>query len=174
MRIFIAGASGLIGIRLVAPLVSAGHVVAGMTRSPGKAARLSELGAEPVICDVFDAEALNRAVGAFRPDVVFHQLTDLPDDAGAMPEFRDRNDRIREEGTHNLLAAAAAAGAGRVIAQSVSWELAVVTRAYESAIWSELPAPTASAARPPTGKVIRGSVWPKSTLASTGRPARRS
>jgi len=83
VRIFIAGASGLIGIRLVAPLVSAGHVVAGMTRSPGKAARLSELGAEPVICDVFDAEALNRAVGAFRPDVVFHQLTDLPDDAGA-------------------------------------------------------------------------------------------
>jgi len=123
MRIFIAGASGVIGIRLVAPLVSAGHVVAGMTRSPGKAARLSELGAEPVVCDVFDAEALTRAVGAFRPDVVFHQLTDLPDDAGAMPEFRDRNDRMREEGTRNLLAAAAAAGAGRVIAQSVSWEL---------------------------------------------------
>jgi nucleoside-diphosphate-sugar epimerase len=139
MRIFIAGASGLIGIRLIAPLVAAGHVVAGMTRSPDKAGRLSELGAEPVVCDVFDAEALTRAVSRFRPDVAFHQLTDLPDDAGEMLGFRDRNDRMRTEGTRNLLAAAAAAGAGRVIAQSISWELPserarAVAAAHERAV----------------------------------------
>jgi nucleoside-diphosphate-sugar epimerase len=121
-RIFIAGASGLIGVRLIAPLVSAGHVVAGMTRSPGKADRLAELGAEPVVCDVFDAGALTRAVSAFHPEVVFHQLTDLPDDAGEMAGFRDRNDRMRSEGTRNLLTAAAAAQARRVIAQSISLE----------------------------------------------------
>jgi nucleoside-diphosphate-sugar epimerase len=110
-----------------------------MTRSPGKAGRLSELGAEPVVCDVFDAGALTRAVTAFRPDVVFHQLTDLPDDAGDMGEFRDRNDRMREEGTRNLLVAAAAAGAERVIAQSISWELPgehgrTVAAAHERAV----------------------------------------
>ena len=120
---FVAGASGVIGIRLVPLLVAAGHVVAAMTRSPGKAGLLRELGAQPVVCDVFDAGALTRAVSGFGPDVVFHQLTDLPDHAGDIAAFGDRNDRMRTEGTRNLLAAAAAAGAARVIAQSISWEL---------------------------------------------------
>jgi nucleoside-diphosphate-sugar epimerase len=97
--------------------------VAGMTRSPGKTGLLRELGAQPVVCDVFDADALTRAVSGFGPDVVFHQLTDLPDHAGDIAAFGDRNDRMRTEGTRNLLAAAAAAGAPRVIAQSISWEL---------------------------------------------------
>jgi nucleoside-diphosphate-sugar epimerase len=123
MRIFVAGASGVLGSRLVPLLVADGHVVAGMARSPGKAGLLRELGAEPVICDVFDADALTRAVTAFAPDIVFHQLTDLPDDAADIPAFSDRNNRIRGEGTRNLLAAAAAASAGPVIAQSISWEL---------------------------------------------------
>jgi nucleoside-diphosphate-sugar epimerase len=139
MRIFVAGASGLIGVRLVPLLVSAGHVVAGVTRSPAKAGLLGELGAEPVICDVYDAAALTRAVAAFGPDVVFHQLTDLPDDAGDMPRFRERNDRMRGEGTRNLLAAAAAARVRRVIAQSISWEqpdehARAVTAAHERAV----------------------------------------
>lgn len=122
MRIFIAGASGVIGVRLIPLLVGAGHVVAGMTRSPGKADRLRELNAEPVVCDVFDAEALMSAVAAFHPEVVFHQLTDLPDDVREISQFRERNDRMRSEGTRNLIAAAAAAQARRVIAQSISWE----------------------------------------------------
>lgn len=123
MRIFVAGASGVIGTRLVPLLVADGHAVAGMTRSRHKADLLRELGAEPVVCDVFDADALTRALIAFAPDIVFHQLTDLPDNAADIPAFSERNNRIRGEGTRNLLAAAAAASAGPVIAQSVSWEL---------------------------------------------------
>jgi nucleoside-diphosphate-sugar epimerase len=122
MRIFVAGASGVIGVRLVPLLVGAGHHVAGMTRSPDKAARLRSLGAEPVVCDVFDAEALNKVVGAFAPEVVVDQLTDLPDASGDLPEYRGRNDRMRTEGTRNLLGATRAAGANRVVAQSIAWE----------------------------------------------------
>jgi nucleoside-diphosphate-sugar epimerase len=121
--VFIVGASGVIGARLVPLLAAAGHTVAGMTRSPGKAGLLAELGAEPVVCDVFDAGALTRAVTGFAPDVVMHQLTDLPDDLAELAAFAVRNGRIRGEGTRNLLAAAAAAGARRVVAQSISWEL---------------------------------------------------
>jgi nucleoside-diphosphate-sugar epimerase len=127
VRIFVAGASGVIGVRLVPLLAAGGHTVAAMTRSPDKADLLYGLGAEPVVCDVFDADALTQAVTGFGPDVVFHQLTDLPDNAGDIAAFGDRNDRIRTEGTHNLLAAAAAAGA-RVIAQSISWELPTPSR----------------------------------------------
>ena len=123
MRIFVAGASGVIGSRLVPLLVADGHAVAGMTRSAHKADLLRVLGAEPVVCDVFDADALTRAVIAFAPDIVFDQLTDLPDNAADIPAFSDRNNRIRGEGTRNLLAVAAAASAGPVIAQSISWEL---------------------------------------------------
>ena len=123
VRIFIAGASGVIGVRLIPLLAADGHTVAGMTRSLGKAGLLRELGAQPVVCDVFDRDALTRVVAAFGPDVVFHQLTDLPDDAGDISQSGERNDRMRTEGTRNLLAAAAAAGAERVIAQSISWEL---------------------------------------------------
>ena len=121
MRVFLAGASGVIGVRLIPLLVRDGHEVAGMTRSPGKAAALRELGAEPVVCDVFDAGALAQAVVAFGPELVMHQLTDLPDQAGQIPEFAARNNRIRTEGTRNLLAAAAQAGATRFLAQSIAW-----------------------------------------------------
>jgi nucleoside-diphosphate-sugar epimerase len=121
MRVFLAGASGVIGMRLIPLLVRDGHEVAGMTRSPGKTAALRELGAEPVVCDVFDAGALARAVTAFGPELVMHQLTDLPDQAERIPEFAARNNRIRTEGTRNLLAAAAQAGATRFLAQSIAW-----------------------------------------------------
>jgi len=120
-------------------LVTGGHTVAGMTRSPGQAGLLRELGAEPVICDVFDLAALTRAVAAFGPEVVFHQLTDLPDAAADLGRFSDRNDRIRGEGTRNLLAAAATAKAQRVIVQSISWELPsenrrAITASHERAV----------------------------------------
>jgi uncharacterized protein YbjT (DUF2867 family) len=122
VRIFIAGATGVIGTRLVPLLIKEGHTVAGLTRSPDKAGMLRRLGAEPVACDVFDAAALTQAMVSLRPDVVFHQLTDLPDRVEDIPSFGGRNNRIRGEGTRNLLAAAGAAGADRVIAQSISWE----------------------------------------------------
>ena len=123
MRIFVAGASGVIGVRLVPLLVDAGHEVAGMTRSAEKADWLRALGAEPVVCDVYDAEALSDAVAGFRPDAVMDQLTDLPDDAAKIAELGGRNDRMRREGTRNLLRAAREAGARRIYAQSIAWEL---------------------------------------------------
>ncbi len=121
MRIFVAGASGLIGVRLVPLLTSAGHVVAGMTRSPEKAGTLKELGAEPVVVDVYDAPALTEAVEKFAPEIVFHQLTDLPDNIEDLASAGPRNSRMRTEGTGNLLQAAKVANA-RVIAQSITWE----------------------------------------------------
>ena len=123
MRIFMAGASGVIGVRLIPLLVAGGHTVAGMTRSPQKAHMLDELGAESVVCDVFDPDDLTRAVTEFGPDVVLHQLTDLPDRAEDIPKFAERSNYMLVRGTRNLLAAAAAAHAARVIAQSISWEL---------------------------------------------------
>ena len=122
MRIFLAGATGVIGTRLIPLLVEEGHVVAGMTRSAERASLVRDLGAEPVICDVYDLAALTTAMTGFRPDVVLHQLTDLPDDASDIPRLAGRNQRMRDEGTANLLAAAHAAGAARLIAQSISWE----------------------------------------------------
>ncbi|MBF6240657.1 NAD-dependent epimerase/dehydratase family protein [Nocardia otitidiscaviarum] len=123
MRIFLAGATGVLGGRLVPLLVAAGYRVAGMTRSADKAAELTAAGAEPVVCDVYDTAALIAAVTAFAPDLVMHQLTDLPDDPERIAQARAANARIRTEGTANLLAAAATVGTPRVIAQSVAWEL---------------------------------------------------
>lgn len=138
MRIFVAGASGVIGIRLIPLLVEAGHTVAGMTRSADTTGLLEELGAQPVVCDVYDGEALTAAVVAFRPDAVMHQLTDLPDDAAQIGELGARNDRMRREGTHNLIGAAKAANAERLYAQSIAWELpgdrGETTRAHEQAV----------------------------------------
>lgn len=123
MRIFVAGATGVLGARLAPLLVSAGFQVAGLTRSPEKSAMLTDIGAEAVVCDVYDAAALERAVRAFAPDLVMHQLTDLPDDPADLPTGRAANSRMRREGTANLLAAARAAGAKRFLAQSVAWEM---------------------------------------------------
>ena len=164
MRIFIAGASGVIGVRLVPLLVAGGHVVAGMTRSPEKAGKLSELGARPVVCDVYDADALTAAVTGFAPDVVLHQLTDLPDEAADLARFSDRNSRIRSEGTRNLLAAAAAAGQRRVLAQSISWELR--TEAGRAAIAAHEEAVLHAG-----GVVIRyGQFWGPGTYHETAPP----
>jgi nucleoside-diphosphate-sugar epimerase len=121
VRIFIAGASGVIGVRLVPLLIGAGHEVAGMTRSTAKADSLRTLGAEPVICDVFDAPGLERVVAEFTPETVIHQLTDLPDDVTQIAEYAPRNNRMRTEGTRNLIAAAQGAGATRFLAQSIAW-----------------------------------------------------
>ena len=122
MRIFLAGATGVLGVRLVPLFVQAGHQVVGMTRTPEKVGLLKELGAEPVVCDVFDADSLNAAVGGATVELVMHQLTDLPDGVDQLSTFRPRNNRMRTEGTRNLIEAARRAGVERFIAQSVSWE----------------------------------------------------
>lgn len=123
MRVFLAGATGVIGVRLIPLLISAGHQVAGMTRSAARVERLRALGAVPVVCDVYDRDAVMKAVRDFRTECVLNELTDLPDDSSRIPETAPRNARIRREGNRNLLAAAKAAGVGRVLAQSVAWEL---------------------------------------------------
>jgi nucleoside-diphosphate-sugar epimerase len=122
-RIFLAGASGVLGRLLVPLLVDAGHTVAGMTRTPAKADDLRAMGAEPVVCDVYNLPALTAAVTEFRPELVLHQLTDLPDDPSRRAEFSHANDRMRREGTRNLLAAARSAGCDRFLAQSIAWQL---------------------------------------------------
>lgn len=122
MRIFVAGATGVIGSRLVPLLVEQGHQVAGMTRSASRTAAVEALGARAVVCDAFDATALREAVAAFGPDCVVHQLTDLPDDPADLAGSLEANARIRREGTANLVAAAQAAGASRFVAQSIAWE----------------------------------------------------
>jgi quercetin dioxygenase-like cupin family protein len=126
MRVFLAGASGVIGQRLIPRLVQAGHVVGGMTRSPGKTELLSQLGAEPILCDVFDRKALVQAVRDFKPDVILNELTDLPDDVAKIGEHASLNARIRTEGNQNLIEAARRSGspaAPRILAQSVAWQL---------------------------------------------------
>jgi uncharacterized protein YbjT (DUF2867 family) len=104
-------------------LIQAGHVVGGMTRSAGKMELLSHLGAEPILCDVFDRATLVRAVRDFKPDVVLNELTDLPDDAAQIGKLADLNARIRTEGTRNLIEAARESGSPKILAQSVAWQL---------------------------------------------------
>jgi nucleoside-diphosphate-sugar epimerase len=123
MRIFLAGAAGAIGKRLVPLLLEAGYHVVGTTRSPSKAETLRAAGVEPVVVDAFNASALARAVALARPDVVVHQLTDLPPGLAPdrMAEGIRRTARMRSEGTRNLVAAALEAGVPRLIAQSIAW-----------------------------------------------------
>jgi nucleoside-diphosphate-sugar epimerase len=125
-RIFLAGATGVIGAPLAAMLREAGHAVIGTTRSPAKTGALREAGVEPVVVDAFDAQALERAVVEAKPEIVIHQLTDLPRalDPANMDEAIRRNAWLRIEGTRHLVDAAIAAGARRLIAQSIAWAYA--------------------------------------------------
>ena len=125
-RVFIAGATGAIGRRLCRLLVDDGFLVFGTTRKPERTGVLESLGVTPVVVDVFDLDSLHSAVLAARPDIVVHQLTDLPYglDPKLMPEARARNARLREIGTKNLVAAATAAHAKQFVAQSIAFAYA--------------------------------------------------
>jgi nucleoside-diphosphate-sugar epimerase len=122
-RIFLAGATGVIGQRLVPLLVDAGHTVAGMTRSADKVPLLTRIGSEPIVVDVFDRGALVAAVTEFEPDIILNELTDLPDDVNKIAEYGGLNARIRTEGNQNIIDAARASGCPKILAQSVAWEL---------------------------------------------------
>lgn len=124
--IFLAGATGAIGQPLCRQLVAAGYRVFGTTRRESKAAVLRELGVEPVVVDVYDAGRLRDVVVAAGPGVVIHQLTDLAPllDGSQTAATFEANSRLREIGTRNLVAAAAAAGASRMIAESICFTYA--------------------------------------------------
>ncbi|MDE1993013.1 MAG: NAD(P)-dependent oxidoreductase [Rhizobiaceae bacterium] len=121
--VFLAGATGAIGKVLAPRLIRAGYTVFGTTRRADRVAVLIEAGVVPVVVDVFDADALTAALAEAKPDIVIHQLTDLPFglDPAQMAEGRIRNARLREVGTANLVNAASKAGAGRMISQSIAW-----------------------------------------------------
>src|SRR6476469_1233168 len=123
VRVFLAGASGVIGQRLIPRLVEAGHVVGGLTRSSSKTELLRHLGGGPILCEVFERETLVQAVRDFKPDVVLNELTDLPDDVAQISEFTGLNARIRTEGNGNLIEATRRSGSPKILAQSVAWQL---------------------------------------------------
>ena len=120
MKIFVAGATGVIGRRLVPLLVAGGHDVVGMSRSRERAGSLEEDGARGVVADVFDGQRLRRLLADEQPDVVIHELTDIPRqlEPGHTVEQFAADRRMRIEGTRNLVEAARASGARRVVAQS--------------------------------------------------------
>jgi nucleoside-diphosphate-sugar epimerase len=122
MKVFVAGASGVIGRPLVRQLAAAGHEVTGTTRREDRAAEIRAAGAAAVVCDAFDRPGLEAAVGAAAPDVVVNQLTSLPQEYNPRTaSFYEATDRVRREGGHNLVEAARAAGARRFITQSIAF-----------------------------------------------------
>jgi nucleoside-diphosphate-sugar epimerase len=123
MKVFLAGATGVIGRRLTLLLRRAGHDVVGTTRSPTKAAALRALGATPAVVDVYDAAKLKLAVFAAEPDIIVHQLTDLPQalEPNTLQAALAANAKLRIEGTRNLVDAAVALGVRRIIAQSIAF-----------------------------------------------------
>ena len=146
MKVVLAGATGVIGRRLLPMLLAAGHEVTAMTRNAEKGAGLREAGVTPAVCDVFDAEGLRAAVEAARPEVLVHELTDLPLnlDPRKMEEQLAGNDRIRTEGTRNLMATAAAAGTRRVVAQSIAFAYPPTgsgLKTENDPLWDEAPWP---------------------------------
>jgi 2-alkyl-3-oxoalkanoate reductase len=120
MRVFVAGATGAVGKRLVPMLVAGGHEVVAMTRSPGKADQLRKTGATPAVADGLDRKAVVDAIVEAKPDAVIHELTALTGFRSLKHWDREwvQTDRLRTEGTDNLLEGALAAGASRFLAQS--------------------------------------------------------
>jgi nucleoside-diphosphate-sugar epimerase len=126
VRVFLAGASGVVGRSLLGLLSDAGHEVVGMTRSPQRAEEIRSRGSEAVLCNVFDLDALRSAITEAQPDAVIHELTDLPArlDPRKYGKQLAGTNRIRREGTANLVAAARDAGVSRLLAQSVAFAYA--------------------------------------------------
>src|SRR5881227_355693 len=144
MRVFVAGATGVLGRRVVRQLVARGHVAVGLTRSESGDATVRSLGGEPRRADLFDADALARAAEGC--SVVIHAATAIPTKVRTRPKDWDMNDRIRREGTRALTTAAGRVGAGAYLQQSVVWAV----RGPEGALFDE--------DAPPTGDPILASV----------------
>jgi nucleoside-diphosphate-sugar epimerase len=120
MKVFVAGATGVLGRALVPRLVAAGHHVVGMTRSASKQDLVRSLGASPVVADALDRDAVARAVASAEPEVIVHQLTALSGDFDMrhIDRFFETTNRLRTEGTDHLLAAGRDVGVRRFVAQS--------------------------------------------------------
>jgi nucleoside-diphosphate-sugar epimerase len=149
VRVFVAGASGAIGRPLVRRLVAAGHEVTGISRSREGADAIARQGARGLVCDVFDREELGRALMESSADVVVHQLTALPH---ALDPRRkgvyDATNRLRTEGTRLLIEAGRAAGAGRIVAQSIAFQYAAEgdwVKDESAPVMSGFPGPFGSA-----------------------------
>ncbi|WP_445150216.1 NAD-dependent epimerase/dehydratase family protein [Baekduia sp. Peel2402] len=144
MRVFLAGATGAIGRPLAERLLAEGHEVVGTTRDEARAAVLARRGVEPVVLDAFDAPAVHAAVATARPEVVIHQLTTLPQDPTpkSMAAAVSLNARLRRETVPTYVDAARAAGARRVIAQSISFVTKPDGRPVhdeEAPLWADEP-----------------------------------
>jgi 2-alkyl-3-oxoalkanoate reductase len=149
MRVFLAGATGVIGTPLVPQLLEAGHHVTAMTRSVLRAAQLEAAGADPVVCDVFDANGVRAAMTDAAPEAVIHQLTALPPriDWGN-PDVFDEHNRLRIEGTRILIDAALVAAARRIVAQSIAFAYAPTGDRVEEedgALFTDAPPPLGGA-----------------------------
>jgi nucleoside-diphosphate-sugar epimerase len=152
MRVFVAGASGAIGRPLLPRLVAAGHEVTGTTRTDEGAEAIRAAGARAAICDALDAEGLRAAVTGSSPEVVVHQLTALPHRFD--PRDKDiyaPTNRLRTEATRTLLDAARAAGARRMVCQSIAFAYAPGSRAEVK----DEDAPLALAAPAPFGGAVQ-------------------
>jgi 2-alkyl-3-oxoalkanoate reductase len=150
MKVFLAGATGAIGRRLVPQLVEAGHEVTAMTRSKEKLGELYDLGAEPVLCDVFDAGRLGSVVARAEPDAVINELTDLPQSLNPrkLKEYYAANNRVRREGSANLLDAARGAGVHRFLVQGAAYWYAPTggpVKTEEAPLYLDAPSPIGSA-----------------------------
>jgi nucleoside-diphosphate-sugar epimerase len=166
MRIFVAGATGAIGRRLVPALLAAGHEVTGMTRSPERAEALRASGVSAVVADAYDAGAVREAVAAAAPEVVVDELTDLPREFPSSPRKLARgytgNDRLRVEGCANVLAAARAAGARRYVAESIAFMAAPGSGPADES------APLAADAADPIGASARAVVTMEQRVLEAG------
>jgi nucleoside-diphosphate-sugar epimerase len=152
MRVFVAGASGAVGRPLLPQLVAARHTVVALTRVPSRMAAIAATGAEAVVGDVFDREGLIAAVRAAMPDAIINQLTDLP--AAINPRQLDaiyeRNNRVRREGTRNLIAAAVQSGVRRFVVQSMAtWYRPEggLIKSESDPLWTDAPEPIGEAVR---------------------------
>jgi nucleoside-diphosphate-sugar epimerase len=154
MRVFVAGASGVIGRPLVRQLVAAGHEVVGMTsRDSGRGAIL-EAGGEAVVCDALDADAVEATVRDARPEVVISQLTRLPKEYDPRKIDYEPTNRVRAEGGRNVIRAAKAAGARRFITQSIAFLYAPeggMVKDEEARPWTDAPEPFGSGAQATLG-----------------------
>ncbi|MFC4030033.1 NAD-dependent epimerase/dehydratase family protein [Streptomyces polygonati] len=144
MRVFVAGATGAVGRLLVPLLLDAGHQVTGISRSPAGAERLRSQGASAVQADVLGRDTLRQVVANAAPDAVIDQLTDLSDADG------EATNRLRREGTRNLVDAAEAAGVARIVAQSISWAYVPGERPADETVPLDLGAPE------PRGAMVDG------------------
>ena len=146
MKVFLAGATGAIGGRLLPRLIEAGHHVTAITRQEKKRAELYELGAESLLCDVFDASKLRSIMARAEPDAVVNELTDLPQSLNPrkLAEYYAANNRVRREGTRNLLSAARGTGVRRFLVQGSAYWYAPTggpVKTEETPLYLDAPPP---------------------------------